>query len=702
MSENETTPYKRKNQLTPVTSGVGVGMNIQRGSVSPSRLYMLGKNTSKAAVINNPTPRKIISGDEQEYARTSRKVKIDCDAVVEEIFFVKDPLNNTEPTYWGGYYVIFRSLEDGSYFLLEMPKFHTQNADLGFEYHYKKDLMRKLQRGAKFNAGDVFAESSRISSQGEWCPGIQAKVALFSDHDCEEDAIKISDEFARKVGVCFERTYDHQWNEDEWVLLNLYGDENNHQGFPLPGEPVREDGILFGLRRKDSRNALVALTKKALMRPDETYDKLYWAKPGAVVADIRVETDRYKNQANNKRAFKRSHPHTRHLELYESSYNSFYNAVLNWYMTKRREIPNGTLLPIQGSLWNLILRAQGQITVDYLNQGARRYNNVKRKFQNIPLKDWRLIIKLKHEVDAKTRFKMTGLHGNKSTIGKIVPVAEMPIDDHGIRADIVAGNFPDFRRQIFSSLIEADVNFVNMHIHPDIKKAVLEGDYQTAWTIATDFYETVSPVYRSIIDTLEPDERIEHLKLIALDENEFSFYPDPEVTGIDIIQRLDEKYGHIKPTPVTYINSFGDTVRTINPVPITSIYYLMLDKFGDDISSQSTPKLNIFGLPTSLSKDERARNFYRAQVNRNVGATEGRLFLNQSGGALASQQLVLGNSPDAIDMAVRRLMRAENPFLIPRLVYPGEEIKNYSLGLIRSILSDYGLKLRKECQEDIL
>ena len=255
MSENDFKHVKHENQITSTTQGVAIGMNIQGSGISPSRLYMLGKNQGKAAVIAYPTPRKIITGDEQEYARTARKVELDCDAIVDAIFFVRDPFNETEPLYWGGYTVIFRSLESGEYFLLEMPKFHNQNTELGFEFHYDKNMMRRLQVGAQFKRGDVFGQSSRISSQGEWMPGREIKIAMMSHTMCEEDSIGISESLAKKLGVTFNRKLEHQFNEDEWVMLNLYGTINNPQPFALPGEEIRSDGIVMGFRRKNTKNA---------------------------------------------------------------------------------------------------------------------------------------------------------------------------------------------------------------------------------------------------------------------------------------------------------------------------------------------------------------------------------------------------------------------------------------------------------------
>lgn len=692
---NKVVRSKTPNEIKATTQGVGINMNILTQGISPSRLYMLGKNQGKAAVIRHPTPRLIITGDEQEYAHTARKVELESDAIVDAIFFVKDPLNESKPLFWGSYYVIFKSLENEEYFLLEMPKFHNQNMELGFEFHYNKSLMRRLVVGAKFNKGDVFAQSSRISDQGEWCPGIEAKVAAMSDTMCEEDSIKISRSFARKVGVTFNRTLEHQWNESDFIPLNLYGTIDDPQPFPLPGQEIRPDNIVMGFRRKTVDSALVTLTKSALMEPDDIYDILYYAKPGSVVADIKVETDRYKNQANNKRAHKRTQPHTRHLEMYESASNRFYNDIVRWYETKKTEYGHNGKVPIDKSLWNFILYAYGQRSVDHINSNSQ-YIRVKRKFQNILLKDWRIIINLKQDVDAKVRFKMTGMHGNKSTIGEIIEDEDMPIDDYGIRADVVAANFPDFRRQIFSSLVEMDTNFINIRIYKDIKELVLAGNYEQAWSKMMYFYETVAPSFAEMVKEFETEEeRIEHLKHISRSEYEFSvcFLSDSPTSGVEIASNIDERYPDLQPTPVTFTDRFGERVRSKNPILISSAYYIMLDKFGDDISSQSTPKLNIFGLPTSLSKEERNRNFFRAHVNRNMGATEGRLSINQSGGAVTSRALVLGNSPEMLETAVDRIIRADNPFRIEQLVFPGEEKKNYSLMLIKSILGDFGLRL---------
>ncbi|WNV45867.1 RNA polymerase [Aeromonas phage AerS_266] len=691
------------NQCTNRTASVAVGMNASRVLVSPSRLYMLGKNLGKAAVIHHSTPRRYTSGEEIEYAKTARKIEIDSDVRVEGVFFVKDFQNSAEPMLWGTVYVIVKQLETGYYDLIEMTKFNAQNMDLGFEYRYDQELLRNVREDAMFKKGTVFGTSARITDSGEWCPGIETAVATMSHVYTEEDAVVIFEHYAKKIAVTFQRMHDHQWNEDEWVPLNLYGTSQFHQPTPLSGEPVRADGIVMGFRKKDPNAGLAGMSKKALMKPDPVYDVLFYSTPGCIVADIEVQTERYKNQSNNRRAEKATQPHTVVLEKIEESYNSFYNEVLRWFRRKNHQYANN--VPVTEALENFITRCLGNVTRDYHTPGANgRFHKVKRKIYNIPLKDWRIIIRLKEDVEGKVRFKNTGMDGNKSVIMKVLPSEMAPVDDHGNMADMIVGNTPAFRRQILSSLLEQDINFVNIHLWPKIKAAKEAGNYQEAWDNAFKFYDTVNPEFAALADSLNADQRIEHIDWITRNEYEFSVKgaQSGNIVGVKISDRLEKTYPNIKPTPVTYKNEFGETIRTRYPIPISSLYYIMLDKFGDDISCQSLPKLNIFGLPTSLSKHERAREFYRAVLNRNVGETEGRLYINQKGGAAAVRALSLANGPKNLEKACKRILRAPNPFLIEQLIKPGEENDNHSIQVIENIMSDFGIRLRKERPSDIV
>ena len=67
---------------------------------------------------------------------------------------------------------------------------------------------------------------------------------------------------------------------------------------------------------------------------------------------------------------------------------------------------------------------------------------------------------------------------------------------------------------------------------------------------------------------------------------------------------------------------------------------------------------------------------------------------------MRSRMLAWANSAELLDISVKRLIRAPNPFLISELIKPGEERQNHSLQVIDSMLSDFGLSLRKEREDD--
>ncbi|QMV29133.1 hypothetical protein AP1_0430 [Aeromonas phage AP1] len=144
------------------------------------------------------------------------------------------------------------------------------------------------------------------------------------------------------------------------------------------------------------------------------------------------------------------------------------------------------------------------ITRDFSTPHATgKFHKVKRKMSNINLKDWRITIKLREDVEGKVRFKNTGMDGNKSVIMKVLPDEEAPIDDHGNRCDMIVGNTPAFRRQILGTLIELDVNFINIHTYPKIVAAYDAGDMETAWNLASTFYKTVNPSFGELVESLK-------------------------------------------------------------------------------------------------------------------------------------------------------------------------------------------------------
>ncbi|QPB09394.1 DNA-directed RNA polymerase [Klebsiella phage Miami] len=695
--------YKKPtNQLKPELMSININLNSFPWSVSSSRQYMLGGNVAKAVSVQGASTRRNPTGFEPEYAKYARKVVAPSNMTVERTFYQRSlqPGSNLADD-WAEIHVIFFNEEHQLYDLLTIPRFNTQNTYVGFEYKLNKDNLRKLStESPTFKKGDVFAYSPNISDTGEWMFGTEAMVCGMTAPYTEEDGIAITESFARKLTSIFQHSRKFSWNEAEYVPLNLYGTLDSPRPFPENGESIRSDGIVMGFRRRDTSSALVGLTKKALMRPDQTYDILFYAPKDCVVKNISVKSDRYKNVSNNKRQEKITQPHTQLLERYEQRSNQMAFEVQEWYYRMDAKFKDSDL-PFTHALQEFISKQLGDVTKNF---ATGKYNQVKRTHRNKALLDWNVEITLKERVTARKRFKITDTQGAKGVIVHIIPDANAPRYADGRRSEVIINNTPAFRRQIFSALIEAGVNLIGLEIENRIRVLVAQnGGYKKAYQELIKFYRSTAPEFADIVDAALPteEEQFDHVDFVLSDKICVQRRSDTQLYGADILRLMRETYPDIKPQKAIYVNELGQEITTMFPVSISSMYYILLDKFGNDMSCQSFPKRNVYGLPSKLNHGDRYRDWHRAQPGRNMGEAESRQKNTQMGGEEVVRQLAAANSPYVCIMMTKRIIRANNPFRIKTIIKPEEYAMSRSLGMTMNLLNDAGYTLRKEKDSDL-
>jgi hypothetical protein len=663
---------------------------------------MAGNMIPKSVVTSGADERMMVTGFEwqQGYAQTARKIVAPANMVVEEVFYVSATGEIGQTDAWNKIWVVFKNDEKGMYDVLELPRYNTQNTYVGFEYVYDKDVMRRLGKpNATFAKGTVFAQSPRISESGEWCFGMNTRVAAISSHVTEEDAIQLTRSYAEERLRCmFKHDRGFQWNEDEWVPLMLYKDkEGNPCPFPQSGDRIRPDGIVMGFRRRVAENSLVSLTRKALTIPDLTYDQLFYAPINSEVMSVEVLSDRMKNRANNRGTDYIPQPHTDLLERYEKRQNEMHNNILRWY--ERRIAANrGNDIPITVELDTFINLAYGNYT---RHSQSGRINPLSRGIKRVKLKDWNITILLREIVPGRIKFKFAGLNGDKGVAVSIIEDHMAPTYADGTRAEVVINNTPAFRRQIYSMLMELSINYINVNIQKEATLLRNLGQYAEAYAMILEFCETGFPEFGEIVratyQTAEDikdyvDHCCDHMISIHVRSN-------TRLYGVGIINALRAKYP-FKPQKATFMNSLGEYVETVNPILISNQHFMMLDKFGTDMSAQALPKSNLFGMPAKLNDSSKYSSWLRDQGNRNTGETEGRLRTSQHGGQETAKQLAMAYSPDLRKVMVRRAIRANDPFDIDQIVKPDEYKNNRAVKMASSMLSDSGYTIRSELPSD--
>lgn len=688
-------------QIKPDYLGVCINLNVFPFVNSAARLYMCGNMIPKSVVTAGRSTRRIVTGFERQYGSQARRIIAPANMTVDEMFYVGSLQGGNRLTdEWNPIYVVFKNDEKNSYDVLELPRYNTQNSYIGFEYVYDKDIMRRLKKDATFAKGTIFGISPRVSEGGEWMFGMETNVAAMSSHMTEEDGIVITESYAREKMRCmFKHEREFGWMENDFIPLDLYGDKENPRPFPENNEYVRPDGIVMGFRQRITENALVSLTKKALSKPDLTYDRLQYCSPNALVMGVEVASERFKGRSHNKQYTEQGY--CKMINHYEKSYNQFCNNIILWYERKNRA-NGGNEIPITERLDTLVRWAYANRTVNiYAGTENTKINTTTRSFKRTNLKDWNVKILMKEDIIGRAKFKLTGMNGDKGVAVKVIPDDHAPMYPDGTRAEVIVNNTPAFRRQIYAMLMELSINFINIQIHKEVVQLRLEGNYDLAYAKLLEFYETGFPDFAEIIKNTFIDKQAQndHVDYVAKDKITVQVRSDSSLYGVAVIDALRKKYKY-KPQKATFVNSLGERVETENPILISSLYYMLLDKFGTDMSSQALPKSNLFGMPAKLNDTDKNGSWHRDIWNRNTGETEGRARINQAGTQEAIKLLAMAYSPEIRTTTVQRLLRANDPFNINQIVKPEQYMSNRAVQMASSMLSDSGYALRHEIESD--
>lgn len=688
----------RKNEMHPALQGVCSNLVVFPWISSPTRMYMVGNMIPKSVDTAGRSERKLIAGPEYQYAEGARRIEAPSNMIVEEVFYVHSPAPGSDGTdKWSSMWLLFKNDELNAYDVLELPKYNTQNTYIGFEYVYDQKVMSRIEKGARFPKGTVFGHSPRISPTGEWMFGMDLKVCAGSFHFNEEDGIAITDVCAyEKLKCMFKHTRNFSWNEDEYIPLMLNGPDDNPRPLPESGERIRPDGIVMGFRKRNSRTALTTLTKKALRTPDLNHDILFYAPINSEVMSVEVLSERMKDRSNNRSTEHIPQAHTIQMDRYERRQNDMWNSVIRWYNT-RLSANAGNDLPLSNQLDTFVRMA----FASYTKSSLGKVNPLFRGNKRVKLKDWNVTILLREMVPGRVKFKMTGMNGDKGVIVKIIPVHMAPRYADGTVCDIVINNVPAFRRQIFSMLLEQSVNFINMHIHKEVVALRKAGNYEEAFARLLKFFDTGFPEFGELVrDTIiEPATVVEYVDHVAKTQISVQVVSNTSLYGVAIISALREVYKY-KPEKIFFTDSLGEEVQSDHPVLITHQHFMLLDKFGTDMSAQSLPLANPFGMPTKPNDVHKYSDIIQNKPNRNKGETEARLSNSQSGPQEINKNLALANSPELRSRVTRRIIRADDPFDIDQAIKPEEYAMNGAVQLSAGMLSDSGYALRQELASD--
>jgi hypothetical protein len=688
------------NQLYHELANV-MSMSPFDGTVSGSRKQMFGaSHLSQCLVINKPTPRRIQTGAEIQYGRAtfSTKVERDCRVLSMIPFYNKNTIGAEAIHKNPETMVLVEYADNGEIDCIPLRDYFSNHQYFGFRYQTteKGRYLHGGVNGTALAAGDILQDSPSKRPDGSYCYGINLNVLFGSFPEVAEDGVVLSEEAVEwlKIRKYEKRTVAYGSTH---FPINLYGDENNYKPFPEIGDYVRADGLLMALRSYDESNSPVEMSLAATREVNYIFDKLTYVPSAKVdrenglivgrgrVIDIRVSHDcsrqPYSPEICNTQALK-----------YDRAAREFYREIMRQHNVMKANRPKGTNgLKVSHNFKNLLKHAHAMLQQESPSGEDQKVQMI---YRASPMDDFTIEFVVEYEATPTEGYKLTDCWGGKGVVVKIVPREDMPVDAAGNRAHVLMDGGATVSRQNLGRLYEQFYNACSRDLtkefcdnfsaaYPETHgqkiplntKMNVEAAYKkndpaavAAWERLMRYLSVVVPEQGKFYREEEAKGlRGEHMVAI-LEDGIYLHHPsnnDPELP--DVVDILAEEFmPHI--SPVTYRDNSGEFVTTKDPMLIGEVYFILLEKTGDDWTSVPSGKLQNFGILSHINNQDKYASPWRQQAIRAWGETETAIGVSYMGTRVMAEIMDRNNNIATHRFGIYSILRASKPTDIPVLV----------------------------------
>lgn len=666
-------------------------------SVSSPRGVMLNSHFNSHLALLNPDSRLIKSGTEFELAKYINDVKTEQNCIVKAII---PRYGNTGITQIPEYVLLVEYEENNQIFIdfISVPMFNSTHNYFGYTLTPTEEF-NNLYIGAEISKETLLARTASYKDDKSYGYGVNANVALMTHPAVSEDGYVVSESFCQKLKThsILKRTLNIS---KDYIPINLYGDSKNYKFVPDIGEQVRPDGLLCCMRQKNEWFSMTDLSDRSLCEPDLIFDIPIYVNTNSRVIDIKVTRNAfYKSDYSSKL--------TEQLDWYSSILVLFYKNIVQQYeyimQEKKKIFSDVSHIRVTPRLQRLLVDSKFKIDAE-LN------NKIKLCYRKMPIEQYRIDIYTISELTPGLGYKLTDIHAAKGVITKVLPDAEMPRDKNGVVADIISDPMSTTSRMNLGRVHEGYlgaairdtrnkfINYIESKYNCPIETAVHQMTMDDVMYIAIKlhkFYALINPKMVYFLDTLNDDERANHVKEVLLDNLYIYFSVDNEKKVVDVI--LDIEKSEFRPLNdiVTYVNDRKEHISTQEPIRICNMYYMLLEKIGNTYMAVSSAKINNFGFPIKGTTVEKYKTQHALTPTKTLGETEVRIltsYMEQKG---IAEMLDLTLNPVGHKLAIKHLLTKDQPskveHIIDRSIYSYGQ--NKSLLLFKHILNSAGVDI---------
>lgn len=267
----------------------------------------------------------------------------------------------------------------------------------------------------------------------------------------------------------------------------------------------------------------------------------------------------------------------------------------------------------------------------------------------------------------------------KGVICYIAEPHEMPVDQYGNRADLIMDGGAGVNRMNLGRFYEQYINasgrdtvsrltamFDLKYTDRDSLSVITQQHPMFVQAVAyvRGFYSIVSPMMVKWFDSISVDEMVTHLRNLAKEGMYVYFPTDNEPPYPQIVRDLERSGDAMYRSPrgpVTFKTPEGETIKTVEPVRIGSLYVIMLEKIGDDWTAVSSGKLQAFGVLSQVTNTDKYSQPTRQQAIRAWGEAEVRIYASYVDPHVTADILDRNNSPFTHKHMLVNILNADEP-----------------------------------------
>lgn len=679
-------PYMNNLNMDIRLIGCESGISPMASQTTASRAEMLSSHSKQLVPILHPDFPRAYSGTEfnlgeYETSTSARDQAVQIIAVIPKY-----------PTVRGEFYiqqnpsltVIYIGLDDRliNYFTIDT---YTKGSD-GFGYYNKFKNEHLLQTGQVVDKEIQFS-TSPLHKENLYCTGANLNVAYMTLDDTIEDSMLIGRSAANKMTSHDIRQITASISPTQHPL-DRYGDGTEFKFMPDIGETVNDDCILCAFRDVDGDTFLADTSQAALQKPYHLHDKIYYAPPGSIVLDIDVYVP------NRIGSFPKQ-LYTQ-IDKYRRGNIQYFTNIVQTYNQYKSQYG------ISAEFNTLVSRAIARLSIANVRHKDIPYRPKMRMTtkKGHQLDSIRITITYAVERHIASGFKVTGRDGAKGVACRIADDEDMPVDEQGVRADIVIDPASSIARQNTGQLSEQGLSRVSLFVQKYVKDAYKSGDTKKALDILYDYYNDINPNYLEMVvkPTLNTEDlRLDHLEEVIRDGIYLNTPPSLDTIGTALFNKLVEKW-HVTSSPVTYYlrnKKTGERRKftTDDPVTISSKYIYLLCKIPEVLAS-GVSYVNQFQTP--MRAPPHMRNRYPISQNPiKFGEDEGRLMAMDLKNVIELTRIASLQSGSIVGLntVIDTLLRSEHPTQIDRFDISNEVLvkTNMSISLFHHMMMTRGI-----------